>query len=278
MKPFLPSAIVILLFACLMYSCDKEEPCDEVCDDPCSTLDEETCECAWDPACHCNDSIKNGDEAYINCGGSCEPCVCTDEIGGKYCDWLTESASKTWVAEELPGNRVMYEVARDYEGRIIPLVYNSEEPERDIIDSIYSEVWYPGEDPPDLMFLDYPSIIKASVDKTLDVYHIIHEPYSCDIYTWEFENPDNPEKQGLSFHWNGVIVTGERVTEHCNNGELRIDGGIIDHFCQDSLILYFKVDPVYVKYFTDNNFWVRLRKPEPGDSLNSWYITYYPED
>jgi hypothetical protein len=281
MRPFLSSAIVFLVLLFAIHSCDKNESCDLVCEDPCATLDEEACECIWDPACHCSDSIKNGDEAYINCGGSCEPCVCTDDIGAKYCNWLTESSSRTWVAEQVPvpPDSVMRPVARDSEGRIIPLVYGwPDDPELYAFDSLYSNVWYPEKDPPYYFFLDYPNKLEARVDKTIDIFHIVHESYTCDIYTWEFENPEDPRKQGLNFHWNGLPASDIQATEHCNVAEKRVDGGIIDTFSKDRLILYFKVDAVFLQYYTDINFWVRLTKPEPGDSLECWYITYYPEE
>jgi hypothetical protein len=101
MRLLLTSAIVLLLFACLMYSCDKG--CDLVCTGEYEYLDEEECVCKKDLETMCSNGVKDEYEADIDCGGIClnvgKECLCTEAKGGEWCHLLTESNSKTWAFE-----------------------------------------------------------------------------------------------------------------------------------------------------------------------------------
>ena len=81
--------LAVMLF---LQSCDR---CTKDCG-KCGVLDEESCECIYDTECLCHNGKQDGDEAWIDCGGACEPCAC------KYqpCEFLTGGDVKSWKYAE----------------------------------------------------------------------------------------------------------------------------------------------------------------------------------
>jgi hypothetical protein len=84
-------AVCCLTLFLFINGCTKK--CDEKCDD-CAVLDPETCECVVvDVDCACSNGKIDGDELYIDCGGSCEPCECEYDP----CLYLTGGDDKVWI-------------------------------------------------------------------------------------------------------------------------------------------------------------------------------------
>ncbi|MFC2125681.1 hypothetical protein ACFLU5_12805 [Bacteroidota bacterium] len=80
-----------LLFVFLLFIGSCGDKCDEDCG-ACAELDTETCECIVDIDCRCSDRKQDGNEAWIDCGGDCDPCTCEFDP----CLFLTAGSEKTW--------------------------------------------------------------------------------------------------------------------------------------------------------------------------------------
>ena len=91
MKPILTA--IVIAFTLQFFSCDK---CDMVCENDCEVVDEDACDCIIDLECQCSNGLKDGNEEYIDCGGDCEECGCSEEDSGIWCTYLTNDSIKTW--------------------------------------------------------------------------------------------------------------------------------------------------------------------------------------
>jgi hypothetical protein len=90
-KAIKKSVVLLLMIASLFFFDNCNNDCKDDCGS-CETFDPETCECIVDINCRCMNGEMDGDEEYIDCGGSCPDCACEYDP----CTYLTGGDQKVW--------------------------------------------------------------------------------------------------------------------------------------------------------------------------------------
>jgi hypothetical protein len=234
----------------------------------------------------CSNGVKDKYEADVDCGGLCEyelgkECLCTDEKGGQYCEWLTNQSSSLWYLETIQATGGDFiPVARDYEGNVIAISRGGEY----ILENFYPSDTYPNSRL--YTCFNCPYIITFIVDKSckLTLWRYYGDEGNIDEYQWNFDNPENPIGSGLNMQYtgnasgSGCVITLDGLVCSENPG---FNGGIIKEFTSDKLILYCKPTITGLLMSALSPDWYQLNfhfeKPKPKDSLDCWYFTFYKQ-